>query len=138
GWRADVIEECAVCHEAMYETYLDTYHGKVTRLGSALAARCSDCHTAHANLPADDVLSSVHPANLIAPCSNCHEGVNASFVQYLPHPRHDGRQNFPQLYWRWLFMTVLLFGTIGFFGLHSVLWLGRSLVERAGGRARPA
>lgn len=131
GWRADVIEECGTCHAPLYETYLHTYHGKVTQLGSALAARCSDCHTAHANLPSTDVASSVHPSNLVATCGNCHEGANASFVQYIPHPRHDDRENFPQLYWPWLFMTILLFGTIGFFGLHSALWLARSLVEKA-------
>jgi protein-arginine kinase activator protein McsA len=133
GWRADVIEECGTCHEALFETYLHTYHGKVTQLGSALAARCSDCHTAHANLPPDDVASSVHESNLVATCGNCHEGINASFVQYIPHPRHDDRANFPELYWPWLFMTILLFGTIGFFGLHTVLWLGRALVEKAAG-----
>ena len=130
GWRAGVIEECGTCHAPLYETYLHTYHGKVTQLGSALAARCSDCHTAHANLPPTDDASSVHPSNLVATCGNCHEGANASFVQYIPHPRHDDRARFPQLYWPWLFMSILLFGTIGFFGLHSVLWLGRSLIER--------
>jgi hypothetical protein len=138
-WRAAVVEECGACHESLYETYLDTYHGKVTRLGSTLAAKCSDCHTPHANLPADDPASSVHATNLVATCSKCHEGVTARFTQYLPHAEHTDRENHPQLYWPWLFMTSLLFGTFGFFYLHTGLWLVRGLVDvaRGRGRARP-
>ena len=133
-WRSAVVEECGTCHETLYETYLDTYHGKVTRLGATLAAKCSDCHTPHANLPADDPASSVHATNLVATCSNCHEGVTARFTQYLPHAEHTDRENHPQLYWPWLFMTTLLFSTFGFFYLHTGLWLVRGLVDAARGR----
>lgn len=127
SWRTDVIEECGACHETLYETYFHTYHGKVTRLGSEIAAKCSDCHTPHANLPPDDPASSVHAANRVETCGRCHEQSNARFVQYLAHGTHRDREAFPQLYWTWLLMTSLLVGVFGFFGLHTSLWLYRSL-----------
>ncbi len=40
------------------------------------------------------------------------------------------RARFPLLYWTYLFMTGLLVFTFAFFGLHTLLWLPRSLVER--------
>jgi hypothetical protein len=122
------VEECGECHEHLYETYFDTYHGKVTRLGSALAAKCSDCHTPHANLPPDDSASSVHPVNRVETCAECHAEASARFVQYLPHGDHGDRERYPVLYWTWLLMTSLLIGVFTFFGIHTVLWLVRASI----------
>lgn len=132
-WKAGVIEECGICHERLYETYFDTYHGKVTRLGSGIAARCSDCHTAHLNLPADDPASTVNPVNRVETCSQCHEQASASFVAYIPHADDQDRERFPQLYWTWLAMTTLLAGVFVFFGVHTLLWLVRSSIDRVRG-----
>jgi nitrate/TMAO reductase-like tetraheme cytochrome c subunit len=132
-WKAGVIEECGVCHERLYETYFDTYHGKVTRLGSAIAARCSDCHTAHLNLPANDPASSVHPVNRVETCAQCHELASASFVGYYPHADDQDREQYPKLYWTWLAMTSLLAGVFVFFGAHTILWLVRSSIARVRG-----
>lgn len=132
-WKAGVIEECGECHERLYESYFDTYHGKVTRLGSALAARCSDCHTAHLNLPADDPASSVNPVNRVETCSACHGQATAGFISYLPHGDDKDRERYPQLYWTWLAMTTLLVSVFIFFGAHTLLWLTRSAIERARG-----
>lgn len=128
SWRTAVVDECGECHEALYETYFDTYHGKVTRLGSEITARCSDCHTPHDNLPPDDPASSVHPANLVETCGACHEESSARFVQYFAHGNHSNREAYPQMYWTWLLMTSLLVGVFAFFGLHTALWLYRSVV----------
>ncbi|HUF68001.1 MAG TPA: cytochrome c3 family protein [Longimicrobiales bacterium] len=134
-WKAGVIEECGACHERVYETYFHTYHGKVTRLGSAIAARCSDCHTAHLNLPADDPSSSVNMVNRVETCAACHGEASANFVAYLPHGDHRDRERYPQLYWTWLAMTSLLVGVFLFFGAHTLLWLIRGTIEgvRGGG-----
>lgn len=134
AWFSGVVRECGACHERLIETYFETYHGKATELGYGIAAKCSDCHTAHAMLPADDTLSSVHPANLVETCGQCHEGANANFVQYRPHGDPHDREKDPELYWVWLFMTALLLGVFAFFGAHTFLWLGRSAVERWGRR----
>jgi nitrate/TMAO reductase-like tetraheme cytochrome c subunit len=136
-WKSDVVEECGACHEHLYETYFDTYHGKVTRLGSSLAAKCSDCHTPHAMLPPDDSASSVHRVNLIETCGECHEEASPRFTMYHPHGDHSDRERFPEMYWPWLMMTSLLIGTFAFFGLHTFLWLIRSMIEARSMSGRP-
>lgn len=133
-WYLGVIEECGECHDHVYETYFETYHGKASRLGSGLAARCADCHTAHEMLPPSDPGSSVHPANLVATCATCHPGANWKFVQYRPHGDHRDRERYPELFWSWLLMTTLLVGVFGFFGAHTFLWLIRLGIDRVRGR----
>lgn len=137
-WRSAVVEECGVCHQALFESYLETYHGKVTRLGSTIAARCSDCHSPHENLPPDNPASTVHALNLVDTCGRCHERATASFVQYHPHGDHHDRERFPEMYFTWLLMTSLLIGVFAFFGLHTGLWLLRNLLgERTAQRQTP-
>lgn len=128
-WFLGVVEECGACHGELYERYLETYHGKVTRLGSGLAAQCSECHTAHHMLPASDPESSVHPDNLVGTCAQCHEAANENFIRYYAHGDHTNREEYPKLYWPWLFMTTLLVGVFGFFGVHTALWLGRVSID---------
>ena len=133
AWRVDVVEECQHCHEAAYETYFETQHGKITRL-RGLAAKCSDCHTPHGNLPASDPASSVHRTNLATTCGKCHESPSSRFVAYHPHPDVRDRAKFPILYWTRFGMSALIIGVFGFFGTHSLLWLARASWElrRAG------
>ncbi len=130
AWFSGVVQECGACHKRLIETYFDTYHGKASTLGYGIAAKCSDCHTAHSMLPADDTLSSVHPRNRVDTCGACHKGVNANFVMYKPHGDPRDRENNPELYWVWLFMTILLVGVFSFFGLHSLLWFLRLMSVR--------
>jgi len=130
AWRVDIVDECAACHEREAQTYFGTYHGKVTRLGGPLVAKCSVCHGAHGNLPAADPASSVHPANLVETCAQCHEHASAGFVRYWPHGDPADRHRFPVLFWTRIAMWTLLTGVFGFFGTHSLVWLVRSLVER--------
>jgi nitrate/TMAO reductase-like tetraheme cytochrome c subunit len=129
-WFRGVVQECGACHERALETYAETYHGKATELFHGVAAKCSDCHTAHAMLPADDTASSVHPSKLVGTCAQCHEGANANFVQYKPHGDPRDREKDPELFWVWALMTALLVGVFAFFGTHSVLFLVRLLRER--------
>jgi nitrate/TMAO reductase-like tetraheme cytochrome c subunit len=136
-WFLGVVRECGSCHERLYETYFETYHGKVTHLGSALAAACSDCHTPHDMRPATDPQSSVYVTNLVATCGRCHPGANANFTRYAAHGDPRDRASYPVLYWTWLFMTVLLVSVMTFFLLHTFLWLTRVTVERMrGGRPK--
>jgi len=131
--RAQFPHECGTCHEALTETFHHSFHGKATDLGFRQAAICSDCHTPHQNLPADDPRSSIHPDNLGATCGNCHDNVNASFLTFDPHnDPTDPDDNF-WVYIFWLFMTGLLLGVFGFFGLHALLWLQRTLVGKLRG-----
>ncbi len=134
-WFLGVVQECGTCHEHLYETYFDTYHGKVTHLGSTLAATCSDCHTPHDMRPMTDPESSVYPANLVATCARCHPAANANFARYRPHGDHRDRANYPVLYWTWRMMTGLLVVVMVFFALHTLLWLTRLAIDAARGGA---
>jgi len=129
-WQLDVIRECGSCHVESLRTYRDTFHGKVTTLGFARVAKCADCHGAHTILPAADPASSVAPANIVATCRQCHPGATARFAEFHPHADPENKTKFPKLYYSYLVMTTLLIGTFAFFGLHTILWLPRSFVER--------
>ncbi|MCA8959371.1 MAG: hypothetical protein KDC38_02610 [Planctomycetes bacterium] len=138
----DVVHECGECHNdpenentlrgTYYASYRDSYHGQVTELGSTRAARCSDCHGAHDIRPIDDERSRVHAKNLIATCGQvgCHVGANESFVQFSPHANYRDRENYPLLYAIWIYFIVVMSGAFGFFGLHTLLWFGRSIQQR--------
>jgi cytochrome b subunit of formate dehydrogenase len=139
GFMLDLVNECGSCHDkppangkgrSLYETYRLSYHGQVTQLGLARAARCSDCHGAHDVLPAEDPQSRVHQSNLIDTCASCHEGANANFVKFDAHADYRDGERYPILHAVWLYFIVVMSGAFGFFGVHSILWFIRSLIIR--------
>jgi cytochrome b subunit of formate dehydrogenase len=126
--------DCGNCHAALYKSYQDSFHGKAGALGYTAVAMCSDCHTPHHNLKASDPRSSVNPGNLASTCGKCHQGeVNASFLTFDPHADPTSPQRNRYLHWVWLLMNGLLLGVFGFFGLHDLLWLQRTLVGKLRG-----
>ncbi len=131
--RDQVAGRCGHCHEKVIESFKDSFHGKATSLKNARAAVCADCHTPHHNLPASDPRSSVHPDNLAKTCGACHPNVNAAFLTFDPHANPKDPKRNIYVYWVWLGMTALLLGVFGFFGLHDLLWLQRTLVGRLRG-----
>lgn len=137
-WQVDVINECGNCHSGLLATYRDTYHGQVTQLGFTRVATCNSCHGAHEVLPASNPRSMISPENRVNTCRSCHPGANANFAAYKPHGNAHDRKGEPILYYTRLFMVWLLIGVFSFFGLHTLLWLLRSLKEvrerRGGGR----
>jgi len=126
--RLSSADTCGGCHDEYLTTFRDGFHGKANNLGFVSGATCSDCHTPHNNLPADDPLSSVNAANLVTTCGQCHDDVSQSFVSYDPHNDPTNPDDNYVVYIVWFFMTALLIGVFAFFGVHDVLWLQRSLV----------
>jgi hypothetical protein len=138
-WAREVIRECGTCHEESFKTYRDTFHGKVTALGGfGRVAKCADCHGAHTTQPASDPRSQVAPGNIVATCARCHPGATPAFAQFDPHADPHQKDRFPELYYPYMFMTGLLIAVFGFFGVHTLLWLPRSLVERLARGRRPS
>ncbi len=128
-WRVAVIEECGTCHEQSFETFADTFHGKVTALGFERVAGCADCHGSHDILPAEHPESRVGEARLLETCRSCHPRARPKFADYQPHPdKHDPET--PVLFWSAKLMHLLLLGVFGFFFLHTALWVPRSFLER--------
>jgi hypothetical protein len=129
-WQLEAIRECGTCHEESLKTYRDTFHGKVTALGYTRVAKCSDCHGAHTILPPSDPRSSVSPARLVTTCRQCHPQATAAFAEFHPHADYRSKARFPKLYYTYLFMSGLLAAVLASFGLHALLWLPRSLIDR--------
>ena len=140
--RGAMPQECGNCHDELLKTFHDSFHGKSTSVGRKQAATCSDCHTPHQNLPASDPRSTINPANLEQTCgaSSCHVGhtVNASFLTFMPHSDPMDVEQNPWVHYIYIFMTLLLLGVFGFFGLHALLWLQRTLVGRLRGEFKVA
>ncbi len=134
GFVTGVVNECGTCHQEYLSTYRDTFHGQVTALGYAQAATCASCHGAHQILPASDPASRVSVANRIATCQTCHPRATANFVSFDPHANVHDRTRNPLYWWAAKFMEWLLIGVFGFFGIHTILWLGRELYDRFGPR----
>jgi hypothetical protein len=130
AFQLDVMRECGTCHDTLLETYRHTFHGKVTNLGFARSAKCADCHRAHEVLPQGDVRSSISKEHLLETCRACHPNADARFTEFRVHADYRDKERYPFLYYTWLFMTILLVSVFGFFGIHTILWLPRSWIER--------
>lgn len=126
-------ETCGGCHEEYILTFRDSFHGQATDLGFVTGAICSDCHTPHENSAASDPDSSVNPANLAATCGRCHDNIKDSFTSFNPHSDPTNPDEDKAVYFVWLFMTLLLISVFGFFGIHDILWLQRSIVGKLRG-----
>ncbi len=109
---------------------METYHGKAYTLGYEEAAKCSDCHGAHKILNVNNPESQVSKENIMITCQKCHPDANERFTGFLTHATHDNRDEYPALYYAFWGMTFLLIGVFAFFGIHTLLWLPRSLKER--------
>jgi hypothetical protein len=132
SFQTEVIKECGNCHSDYLSTYRDTFHGQVTALGFARMATCASCHGSHEILPASDPASTVSAKNRLKTCQKCHAGATANFASFDPHANRHDRAGNPMYYFAALFMEWLLIGVISFFGLHTLLWLWRSLRTRFG------
>ena len=130
GFRLRMMEQCGHCHEEQAETFFDTFHGKVSRLGSEGAAKCYDCHGTHDILPASDPASSLGRERVVDTCGQCHEGSHRRFAGYLTHATHHDSQKYPYLFWAFWGMTTLLVGTLSFALLHTLAWLVRLWLSR--------
>ncbi len=129
-FRAQILGQCGHCHEDVTETYFETYHGKVSKLGSEKAAKCSDCHGSHNILPPTNIASTLSRDNIIETCKQCHPNSNRKFTGYLTHATHHNRDKYPALFYTFWFMTFLVIGVFAFFGIHTILWIPRSIRER--------
>ncbi len=137
-FRFLMMDQCGRCHEKEAETFFDTFHGKVSRLGSAGAAKCYDCHGTHGILPSTDPASTLGRDNVVATCGQCHEGSHRRFAGYLTHATHHDPEKYPWLFWSFWAMTALLVGTLTFALLHTLAWLVRLWLSRGEWKAHKA
>ncbi|MBD3288547.1 hypothetical protein GF337_07070 [candidate division KSB1 bacterium] len=130
SFRQQILAECGTCHKYETGTYFDTYHGKVSLLGSGKTAKCSDCHGSHNILPTEFTNSTLSRENIVETCRQCHPNSNRQFTGYLTHATHHNKNKYPILYYTFWAMTSLLIFTFAFFGIHTLLWIPRSFRQR--------
>ncbi|HTW76034.1 MAG TPA: cytochrome c3 family protein [Steroidobacteraceae bacterium] len=133
SFRDTIISTCGACHTQPYRGYLLTTHGQAALLGDQAAPRCSDCHDPHAARSPASPLSQVSSVNLLMTCGACHSGATRAFTDFDPHPAPLDPARSRLVYAVQLFMIALLVGVFGFFGLHTLLWLQRSVVGKLRG-----
>jgi len=130
-FRQVIANQCSNCHEHESETFFETYHGRAGLLrGGERAAKCNDCHGSHDIFPSASEQSNINEKNIVNTCKKCHPDASKSFTGYLTHATHSNKAKYPSLYYSFWAMTGLLVGTFTFFGLHTLLWIPRSLIER--------
>jgi len=130
GFRLASDRVCGGCHQDRLERYLDTYHGRALDLGDEDVASCYSCHGAHDIWPSSNPASRLSADNRLNTCKTCHADATKNFSEYFAHADHSDKKHYANLYWAYRGMTMLLIGTFGFFGIHSLMWLGRVLVLR--------
>ena len=138
NFRLHIMDQCGRCHKDITESYFETYHGKVSKLGYLKTAKCYDCHGAHDIRKITDPKSRLSRANIVQTCGACHAGSHRRFAGYLTHATHHDPQKYPFLFWTFWGMTSLLLGTLVVSGAHTLAWLPRSLQFRRELRASHA
>jgi len=135
--RVAITQNCGNCHEDKLESYVETYHGKVTRLGYGSTAKCFDCHGSHNIRRVSDPASSMNIKNRLNTCRNCHTNATKGFTTFQPHGTTHDMKKYPYMWFASKFMIGLLLGTFAFFWLHSALWYYREYQDRKLGKDRP-
>ena len=92
-------DTCAKCHDALYYSYEDSYHGIFLKYGNLYVAACADCHSNHNVRPAMDSESTTNPANLPLTCAGendeCHpNNLRVKVAEGYQHfDEHDSNPN---------------------------------------------
>jgi cytochrome b subunit of formate dehydrogenase/5-methylcytosine-specific restriction endonuclease McrA len=127
--KLNITQNCGGCHKENLDSYLETYHGQVNKLGYTYTAKCFDCHGSHAIERVSNPSSRVHPDNLLTTCQQCHANATKGFTTFQPHANTHDFARYPYTWLASKFMLALLGGTLSFFWLHSALWYYRELRE---------
>ena len=136
---------CARCHEGVRladefgvegsraTTYLASYHGLASKLGSKVVANCASCHGVHNILPSTDARSKINRANLVETCGQCHPGVTEKFALGKVHVNAPLSADAGSVAVRWIrkFYLGMIFAVIGAMLLHNlIIWRKKALIRR--------
>ena len=128
GFKLASDQLCGRCHLDRLRQYLQSYHGRAHDLGSQAVAACFDCHGTHDIRPSTDPASTLSAGNRLTTCRKCHANAQPKFTSFKAHGDYKDRQHYPMLYWAFVIMTSLIVGTFGVWGLHTLMWMARTLV----------
>ncbi len=126
------VQVCSPCHASVklseryglntrqVATFLTSYHGLAIRGGDTEAANCASCHGYHNIKPSSDSTSTIHKANLVKTCGNCHPGANERFAMGKIHVTETEKDE-PILYWISTIYIILIATIIGGMFIHNLL-----------------
>lgn len=147
---ANVENTCAACHESVklssefgvagnrVSSYLASYHGMASKVGSKTVANCASCHGVHDILPSSDPRSKINAAHLAETCGKCHPGANQKFIAAKVH--FDGTQKADfggkviamlSKFYIWMIIAV-----IGGMVLHNIIVFRKKLILHRIGHPR--
>jgi hypothetical protein len=120
GVRFYNLRTCVECHREEARNN-HTIRGNLT---------CRQCHGGEPIASIAHYYSPMNPVRRHAyVCSKCHEGSSMSFATYVVHEPKPGslltRKTFPSLFYADWFMYLLVVGTIGFFFVHTMVWVSK-------------
>jgi cytochrome b subunit of formate dehydrogenase len=136
---------CARCHEGMRlsqefgvqgrraTTYLASYLGLASRLGSQVVANCASCHGTHSIFPSSDPRSTIHPSNLARTCGQCHPGVTEKFASSKVHVDAplSADVGSKAVHWIRTFYLSMIGAVIGGMLLHNfIIWRAKLIARR--------
>src|SRR5271167_2938805 len=134
---------CGSCHESVklssefgvagnrVSSYLSSYHGLASKVGSSTVANCAGCHGVHNILPSSDPRSTINHANLAKTCGQCHPGANEKFITSKVHLDGSAQKadvgnkviGFISKFYIWVIVAV-----IGGMVLHNLLVFRKKLL----------
>jgi hypothetical protein len=122
GVKFYALRTCVECH-AEEAKNVHTTRGNIT---------CRQCHGGEPIASIAHYYSPLNPVRRHAyVCSKCHEGASLSFATYVVHEPNPGalatRKTFASLFYADWFMYLLVIGTMGFFAVHTVVWVSKEL-----------
>jgi formate dehydrogenase gamma subunit len=136
---------CARCHEGVKLTeefgvagkrvssYLDSYHGLASKLGSGTVANCASCHGVHNILPSSDPNSKINAAHLAETCGKCHPGASENFILGKVHLDAPSAGDVGSVATRWV-RTIylgLIFVVIGAMLFHNgLVWRKKAIARK--------
>ena len=136
---------CARCHEGVRlsqefgiagrreTTYLASYHGLASKLGSQVVANCASCHGTHSIFPSTDPRSTIHPSHSAQTCGQCHPGVTEKFAASKVHVDAPLSADIGSKAVRWIrkFYLGMIFAVIGGMLLHNfIIWRSKVIARR--------
>ncbi len=136
---------CARCHEGVrltqefgveghrVSTYLASYHGLASRLGSQVVANCASCHGTHSIFPSSDPRSTINKVNLARTCGQCHPGVTEKFTEAKVHVDAPLSADVGSKAVRWIrrFYLSMIYAVIGGMLLHNfIIWRSKVVARR--------
>jgi cytochrome b subunit of formate dehydrogenase len=128
-FRLQLPNVCGNCHSDLSNRYAMSVHGQLTELGYLPAAKCSDCHGSHDILRVKDARSTLSPAHRLQTCRKCHPSATVNFAAFNPHADYRDPKYSQVVHAVYVSLMTLLVTTFSVFGIHTLLWLVRSLIE---------